>query len=118
MAGGRPKKYSKEKIKNIIELLDEYIKNTDIPILAEFAYTNELSRESIYDYEEFSTLRKRCIAKKEAQLERMALKGDVNTTMAIFSLKQIGWSDKQEHEITGKGGDPFKIEIEVVHAKK
>ena len=55
----------------------------------------------MYDYDEFSALRKRAIDKKEAQLERMALSGDVDKTMAIFSLKQLGWSDKQQVEHSG-----------------
>jgi hypothetical protein len=37
-----------------------------------------------------------CIAKKEGALERMALEGKVNTSMAIFSLKQLGWKDTHE----------------------
>lgn len=31
-------------------------------------------------------------------LERKALSGEIDKTMAIFSLKQLGWSDK--HELT------------------
>ena len=35
-------------------------------------------------------------AKKEAQLERLALRKEINHTMAIFSLKQLGWKDTQD----------------------
>ncbi len=97
----RPRNYTDEQVEQIKQLLADYIENTEIPILAEFAYKNDILRESLYDYEEFSTLRKKAINKKEAQLERMALDGDVDKTMAIFSLKQLGWKDKQEIEHSG-----------------
>ena len=47
----------------------------------------------------FSTLLKKCIAKKEANLEKGALTGKLNPSMAIFSLKQLGWRDKKEEEV-------------------
>lgn len=50
----------------------------------------------LYDWPESSTLLKLCIDKKEAQLERKALAGQINVVMAIFSLKQQGWSDRTE----------------------
>lgn len=97
----RPRKYNEEKVKEIIDDLEKYIENTEIPILSEFAYQHKVSREALYDYEEFSTLIKRAIYKKEAQLERKALNGEVDKTMAIFSLKQLGWRDKHEVEHSG-----------------
>lgn len=101
---GRPRTYSDDEVLDLIERFEEYIANTDIPIIAEFAYQNGVLRETLYDYEEFSTLRKAAIDKKEAQLERLALKGEVDKTMAIFSLKQLGWSDKQQVEHSGDAG--------------
>lgn len=80
----------------------DYIDNTDIPILAEFAFQNNMLRETIYKYDEFSTLRKRCIDKKEAMLERKGLLGEIDKSMAIFSLKQLGWSDRQAIEHSGQ----------------
>ena len=97
----RPKLYNNEQVDQIQKALADYIDNTEIPILAEFAYQNNVSRNALYDYDEFSTLIKRCIDKKESQLERKALDNDVNTTMAIFSLKQLGWRDKHDVEHTG-----------------
>jgi hypothetical protein len=58
----------------------------------------------VYDFEEFSDPIKVLIDKKEAALERKALDGEVNTTMAVFSLKQLGWSDKQQVEHSGETG--------------
>lgn len=106
---GRPRAYSDEEISDIMVRLEQYIEETDIPIIAEFAYMNKIPRQTLYDYKEFSTLIKRLMDKKESCLEKMALEGRVNSTMAIFSLKQIGWRDKQEHEISGKDGEPIKV---------
>lgn len=94
------------------ELLDEllqYIENTAIPIVAEFAYTRGVRRDYLYDMPELTNALKACIEKKESALERKALAGDVNVTMAIFSLKQLGWSDRQD--ITHKGDKELPVYI-------
>ena len=114
MKTGRPRNLSNERIAELQDKFEEYIRETPVPIIAEFAYLNDVLRESLYDYPEFSTLIKKCVAKKEAQLERGALQNSLNTTMAIFSLKQLGWRDKQEHEISGKDGMPLKITYEAI----
>ena len=101
---GRPKKYTDEAIEQIQQNMEQYIQITDIPIIAEFAYKNNIPRHVLYDYDEFSTLLKKLTDKKEAQLERLGLTGKVDKTMAIFSLKQLGWRDKNETEHTGTVG--------------
>lgn len=82
----------------MVKLFEQYIEETEIPIIAEFVYKHlsplNLDKVYLYDRLEFSTLLKKCVAKKEAALEAKALKGDVNVSMAIFSLKQMGWRDK------------------------
>ena len=98
---GRPVKYTKEKLEEIRQAIEDYTKKTKIPILAEFAYKNDIRRGTLYDMPELSDAIKALIDKKESQLEKLALDQKVNTTMAIFSLKQIGWKDKQEVEHTG-----------------
>jgi len=106
---GRPKKLKKKDIKLITEQFWEYVQNTEIPIVSEFAYTHKVSRDDLYNYSEFYTVLKACTTKKESQLERLGLIGGINTPMAIFSLKQLGWSDKQE--TTHSGGIDVKLEI-------
>lgn len=98
---GRTNKY-----KDIAEKLEDYVEKADIPVLAEFAYKNDLTREYLYtlskeDARLFNAIKK-CTTKKEAVLEIGALKGELDKTMAIFSLKQLGWSDhvEQEHDNT------------------
>lgn len=109
---GRPKKYTEDVIENIRKNMEDYIKVTDIPIVAEFAYQNDVPRQTLYDFassnEAFSDTIKRLIDKKEAQLEKLATLNAVNPTMAIFSLKQLGWKDKQQTELTGKEGGPIE----------
>lgn len=106
---GRPRKLKKKDIKEITEKFWAYIKATEVPIVSEFAYTHEVSRDDLYNYPEFSTVLKACTTKKESQLERLGLMGEVNTPMAIFSLKQLGWSDKQETKHSG--GVDVKLEL-------
>jgi len=93
---GRPTKLTPEGFQELADKFAQYIDETTIPIVAEFAYLNNVLREQLYDWPEFATLLKRCKEKKESQLEKGALGNKVNVSMAIFSLKQLGWSDKQD----------------------
>ena len=99
---GRPPKFTKKQIGELLEEFERYIEETEIPVVAEFASKNGFGKQYIYDREEFSYLIKVAITKKEANLEIKALRGEINVTMAIFALKQIGWKDKQEVEQTGE----------------
>ena len=78
--------------------LAEYIEKTEIPIFKEWCVMHHLLPQTVMAWPEFKDLHDECIAKKEAALERASLQGSVNTTQAIFSLKQLGWSDKQQVE--------------------
>jgi hypothetical protein len=53
----------------------------------------------LYDWEELADLLKLCTTKKEAALERKAVAGEINVTVAIFSLKQSTgrWVDREVH---------------------
>jgi hypothetical protein len=99
---GRPRKHSDNEVATLLKAFERYIDETPIPILVEFAYMHKIPRETLYDYSDFSTLKKRCIDKKEAALERMALNGEIDRTMAIFSLKQLGWSDRNDISMSVK----------------
>jgi hypothetical protein len=99
---GRPPKYTDEVIEQIRLKLEEYINLNNIPIVAEFAYQNEIPRQKLYEFEALNDTLKRLIDKKEANLERSMLNGTVkNISGYIFSLKQLGWKDRQEIEHTG-----------------
>lgn len=93
----------------ILQAFLRYISSTEIPIVAEFAASHGLYRQFLYDCDEFADALKQCVSKKEGALERKALDGQVNCTMAIFSLKQLGWSDKQETVHKGDAAAPIVI---------
>jgi len=105
--GGRPLVWTNEKIKKVVADMEEYTNETDIPIVAEFAYLNGFHRTQLYEHDGLTDALKRMITKKEAQLEKMCLFNVVNASMAIFSLKQMGWRDKQElqHTTIDKDGE-------------
>lgn len=98
----RPIKYTDEVIDEIVIAMDTYIDMTDIPIAAEFAWQNKIPKSTLYNlaekHEGLLDSIKRLTDKKEAQLERQGLQGIIDKTMAIFSLKQLGWKDKTEVE--------------------
>ena len=104
----RPVKYTDEVIANIAEAMNEYTIRTDIPIAAEFAWQNSIPKSTLYNLaeknEELLEAIKRLTDKKEAQLERQCLNGKIDKTMAVFSLKQLGWKDKTETEHSGSVG--------------
>ena len=97
-----PKRKHLSEIDELVTKLKEYIDNNDIPIIAEFAYLNDIPRSSLYDQPELSTLLKKLICKKEANLEKGILSNQINTAGGIFSLKQLGWKDRQTIELENK----------------
>ena len=105
MPAGRPTKYTAEVIEQIRQDVEEYTELTTIPIVAEFAYKHKIPRQKLYEFaeknDEFNDTIKALIDKKEAQLERLALEKVIDKTMAIFSLKQLGWKDTHEVEHGG-----------------
>ena len=104
----RPVKYTDEIIAEMVVKMDAYIEENPIPIVAEFAYMNGIPKRTLYDLadknEELLHSIKVLVTKKEAQLERLGLAGAIDKTMAVFSLKQLGWKDKNETEHTGAVG--------------
>ena len=108
-SGGRKRKYDRVVL---AKELEHYIESTEIPIFKEFCVRQKASRSTLYEMEELKPLISMCTEKKEAALERLSLEGKVNVTQAIFSLKQLGWRDKQEHEVTGAGGGPIIVKFE------
>ena len=100
--GGRPRTVNPpERIADILKKLETYIEDPKnlVPIIQEFCYLNDVSRDTLYDNKEFSTLLKKLIAKKESMLEKLCLQNKVNAPMAIFSLKQLGWRDRFDSEM-------------------
>ena len=112
--GGRPRKYTPERVEEIKQLLAAYIDSNEMPILAEFGYLNNVDSRHLYDYQEFSELIREAIQKKESYLEKNMLTNKINVTGAIFSLKQLGWSDKKLLE----GDFNFKTDLSKLSTNK
>lgn len=81
------------------ESLLQYIESRTIPVVSEWAYLNGVPRQKVYAMPELADALQLAITKKEANLELGALAGKINVSMAIMSLKQIGWSDRQRVEV-------------------
>lgn len=99
---GRPRTYN---IAKMVKEIEKYLENTNIPILKKICF------EQKWNYNTVMKLRKqegnevldeaieRLLYKKEFMLEELGLSGDIDRTMAIFSLKQLGWSDRDRDKI-------------------
>ena len=101
---GRPPKVN---IEALINDADEYIETAEPPILAEYAHIHGITRQYLYELAKreeangnplLSDTIKKISEGKEVKLEKKALSGDYNSSMAIFSLKQLGWKDRQEEK--------------------
>lgn len=92
-----PKLINKEKT---LQALEDYIRTTDIPIVAEFAYLHNMSCKYLNENNCYADPIERLLTKKQANLERRCLEGQIDKTMAIFSLKQLGWTDNVKHDIS------------------
>lgn len=93
---GRPVVWNEKKIKEVIEQMESYTDKAFLPMLSEFAYNHGYNRSQLYEYKGLSDAIKRMMMKKETKLQLMAISGKIHPSFAIFSLKQLGWSDKQE----------------------
>lgn len=101
MALGRPITID---VQDLYDKFEKYLSENEIPIIKKFTSSYPISYTYFYkladDNPELKDTIKRAIEKKEAGLEDGALNNKVNVSMAIFSLKQLGWKDKSEIEQT------------------
>ena len=104
------------------EIINKYTDEAELPILKEVCYLNSWYYVYLTELQEkenelpiedrLLTLSiKRLLSKKEVELEKGALIGKYQQTMAVFSLKQLGWRDKQDVEVDIK---PFEVKIKIV----
>ena len=52
-----------------------------------------------------------------ARMKSIALTGKYNATMAVFSLKQLGWKDKQEIDVASNI-DSVSVKVDTVDEKQ
>ena len=111
----------KYKIDFVIDTINNYIDNTELPIFKEVCYLNDWNPDRIYqlsqESEELLCAIKKCHCKKEVELEKGALTGKYNATMAVFSLKQLGWKDKQEIDVASNI-DSVSVKVDTVDEKQ
>lgn len=98
----RPRKVN---VKDLIADVDDYIATADPPIIAEYAHLHGITRQRLYQLADeekghgkpqlFDALKKLSEA-KEIALERGGLMERYHPSVAIFSLKQLGWRDRPE----------------------
>ncbi|MCM1340007.1 MAG: DNA-packaging protein [Muribaculaceae bacterium] len=77
------------------------------------------SRQSFYDYEnneEFSYTIKRARLRIEREYEKLLC--TATPAGAIFALKNFGWKDASQREITGKDGEPLAVKKVFITAKE
>jgi len=110
--GGRPRKYDRAAL---LEGFRAYIETTEIPIIVEWTSQHGITRNLVYDWEEFAEALELCTNKKEASLERLMLRNEINTVGAIFALKQLGWSDKLEQTNKSERQRPEDVVAHLEH---
>lgn len=117
--GGRPAQF--ETAEQLQQAINEYFNNgvtkrrvvvgkrtirIEVPTITGLCYfVGFESRQSFYDYEKrdgFSYTVKRARLFIEQEYEEQLSVG--NTVGAIFALKNMGWADKSQQELTGKDG--------------
>jgi len=87
---GRPRVWDRQELKREME---QYIDKTPIPFLAEFAYQYGIIRQTLYKMEELGDTIKLLHEKMEAAVFRATTLGLMPTSLGIFTLKNLGWSD-------------------------
>jgi hypothetical protein len=96
----------------LLKAFEAYIKATEIPVEAEFAYQHDIDKRRLYDWPEFEHALALFRCKKEGALELKSLYCKINPRMAIFALKQLGWTDRGEQTLRGdKGASPITFEV-------
>lgn len=104
--GGRPALYNNpEDLREAIESYFEQVEGQPITITGLCLFLGFESRQSFYDYEKregFSYIIKKARLRVENHYE-MSAQFAKQPTFHIFALKNMGWSDKQEHDHTTKG---------------
>jgi len=91
-------------IKDVPVYLKECELNGTIPQVIRFARRHGYTKQGLYQRMESEPALvdsiRQIIEEKELILEENGLIGKYNSSMAIFSLKQLGWKDKNEVELS------------------
>ena len=126
MAFGRPRKFNSAE--EMQEAICEFFANRQeekrpVTMTGLALHLGFVNRQSMYDYEvrspAFSDTIKMARTMIEEQYEQALAIGAGNAGH-IFALKNFGWSDKTQQEISGPGGEAVKNEytVKIVSANK
>lgn len=107
-------------------LVDNYVSmcqanNEPILLMGMVLALGFVSKDSFYEYQkypEFSDSVKRARALVEIEYEKRLAKGEQNAAGPIFALKNFGWKDKVEQEITNPDGSLRPTTIQIVPPEK
>ncbi len=106
----RQRKYNDAAVAEIMAAFEEYIAETDDPIIARFlsydstALKYWMTDDDFTHYKQFRPLVLRALKKQEAYVLSKGMNGQA-TAMSIFRLKQpyFGYKDRTEQDITSNG---------------
>lgn len=114
-------------VDEICRALDSYtaqcVKQKEVPILKEvfvkkgwdYMYVTQILNGKLLEQkpsdDRLDRSIKNLINAKEYMLERLGLKGKINSTLAVFSLKQLGWRDQQQVDVGSTNNKSIKITL-------
>lgn len=111
-------KYVQEEMcERLNDYTDTCIRKKKVPILKEVVvkmgwnYDTVMGLERKEGWEQLSEAINRLVNTKEYMLERLALDGKITNTMAVFSLKQLGWKDQQTMDVQSSNNKAIKITL-------
>ncbi len=104
---GRPFKF--QSVEEMQKLIDAFFADADDKeepyTITGLALALDTTRKTLCEYQhddEFSNTIKKAKARVENYAEKRLFTGQ--PTGPIFALKNFGWADQQQHELTGKDG--------------
>ena len=102
-AGGRPPKFeTPEQLETAVKEYFDDVTNKPFTITGVALWLGFADRQSLYDYQErdqYSCIIKELRTRVENGYEKRLFEN--NPTGAIFALKNMGWKDKTETELSG-----------------
>ncbi len=112
-----PSKYTQEFIEDLADKLIEWMKNPSNFWLGDFATDNGMWRARLEEFAvqnaKFSSAYKQAKQLQESKLVKGALGKKIDTTMAIFALKNVsGFRDRAEQVNVNIDGDDQKFRNE------
>jgi hypothetical protein len=118
--GTMQKKYDPDFMADeVISYLNECLRKKKVPIFKEvtvkegwtYFYVERIRHDE--RYQRLDEAIQALMDAKEYMLERLGLDGKIDKTMAVFSLKQLGWKDQQSVELANQKDSTLNVTIKV-----